>query len=182
MSTEENAVDDDFIATSEFFVRTLQLNEERAAQDDFKDAKQVEVDGLIKRKIWTVCKEPRASPNSIFIGEELILTLNNYGTLEEKAKVQIVSQGFDDRDNLFIIYFTSVLRSLSIRVILSSASHHIFVFSHDSAQAYLQIKQRLIRNIYIKVIPSDREEVGIKDDELLQLTRLLYKLCDSGDY
>lgn len=46
-------------------------------------------------------------------------------------------------------------------ILLLTAQPEFGMFSHEVVQAYLKHKQRLIRNIYIRVKPADRDKFGI---------------------
>lgn len=99
------------------------------------------------------------------------------------AKIRFVAQGFHDKDKPFMVPNTSKLRSSSIRLILSAASIHKFLsFSHNVTQAYLQMKQKITRKIYIRIKKQDRESFGLEEDDLLKLNKQLYGLWDAGDY
>lgn len=48
---------DNAVPADEFLTRILDPKEERAKQPDFIDGKKVEVDGLMKREIWSRCNK-----------------------------------------------------------------------------------------------------------------------------
>lgn len=166
-----------------FTVKILNPTDERAGHDDFKSAMNDEVQGLVKRNIWRIVEQGSVPKNANVMGGRFILTLKNYGTPEECAKVRYVAQGFRDRDKPYMVHDTSTLRISSIRLILSIAAVMQFrCFSHDVTQAYLQSKSHLTREVYIRPKERDKEILGVKDGELFKLIRPLYGLCDAGDY
>lgn len=101
----------------------------------------------------------------------------------DMAKARFAAQGFDDRDKPFMVHDISTLSSSSVRLILSTASfYHFRIFPHDVTQACLQSKHKLTRKIYIKVRKRDLETFGLQENELLELNKPLYGLCDAGNY
>lgn len=71
----------------------------------------------------------------------------------------------------------------SIRLILGAAAKYGFrLFSHDIKQAYLQSKDKLTCSIFIRPKEEHMKILSLSRGELLELTKPLYRLCDSGDY
>ena len=56
------------------------------------------------------------------------------------------------------------------------------IFSHDVTQAYLQSEDNLTCEVYLSPKPKDQSYFKIDEDEVLQLTRPLYRTFDAGDY
>lgn len=166
-----------------FVVKVIGPDDPRGKKDDFEKAKKVEVEGLTKRKIWKVVHKDNVPSEAVVLGGRFFMTLKNFGTPNEMAKVRYIAQGYNDPDKPFIVHDTSTLRASSIRWILSAASIHKFrIFSHDVTQAYLQSKDKLTRKIFIKPKKKDLDTFQISPDYLLELIRPLYGVCDAGDY
>lgn len=101
------------------------------------------------------------------VGGRFILSLKNYGTPNETAKVRIISLGFSDRDKPYKGHDTSTLRAAPIRIILSvSAIEKFKMFCHDVTQAYLQNKYELQQKIYIRPKRDDLYLRGMKEEQL----------------
>lgn len=79
-----------------FTVRIIEPIYDRAKHDDFKKSKMDEVNGLIKRCIWENFNEKDIPSGANLLGGRFILTLNNFDTPQEKAKVRYIAQGFND--------------------------------------------------------------------------------------
>lgn len=132
-------------------VKIIKDNDVRVLQDDFVEAKKTELEGLKPRGLWNIVDEVDVYDGGRIISGRFILSLKNYGTPNEKAKVRFIAQGFLDRDKSYVVHDTSTLRAASIRIILSVAAIERFrIFLHDVTQAYLQSKYELSRKIYIR--------------------------------
>lgn len=183
MPTIENNATEARISADEFVVCIIKPLKEPTNIQDFCEGEKVGVDRLLKPEIWTVREEGDVKPGSITTGCRFTMTRMNYNISEEKAKVRFVAKGFDDRDKSFIFLHTFILGSLSIRMVLSSATYHGFcIFSHVVTQAYLQSMEKLTRDLYIRVKKSSRSGFGIKHDDILEREKPLYRLCDAGNY
>lgn len=166
-----------------FVVKVLDPRDDRAQAEDFKHAKMKEVNGLKGRGLWKKIKRTDRTEDGITIGGRFILSLKNYGTPAEQAKVRYVAQEYNDRDQPYIVHDMATLRASSIRLILSTAAYHgLRLFSHDVTQAYLQSKYELSRQIYIQPKKEDMYLFGLQDGELLHLIKPLYGICEAGDY
>lgn len=117
------------------------------------------------------------------LGGSFIYCLKDVGTPVEMAQVTYVAHGFGDRGKAHMAHDATSLRASSIRVILFVAAILGFrLFSHDVAQAYLQIKYRMTQAVYITPKPCDRPLFGLSDREVLKLVMPLYGICNAGDY
>lgn len=111
------------------------------------------------------------------------MTLKNFGTTHEKARVLYVAQGFKDRDKPYMVHDVSTLIISSIRMVLSVVAVKVpRLFSHEITKAYLQSKPHLSRQVFIRQKERDREVLGLKYGHIFELLRPLYGLCDAGDY
>lgn len=154
-----------------------------AASSDFTHAKQIEVEGLKKRRIWSVVNKKDVDENANILGGRFVLTLKNLGTPNETPKVRFVAQSYNDREKTSMVHDASTLRFSSIRVVISVANIlGVRLFSHDVTQAYLQSREKLSRKVYIQPKTEDLATFGLKDGDLLELQKPLYGLCDAGDY
>lgn len=166
-----------------FVIKIIQSNDPRAALEDFQQAKKVEVDGLVTRKIWHKVPLKSVPSDANIVSGRFLLTLKNVDTPDETPKVRYVAQGYSDVHKQFIAHDLTTLRPTSIRLILAiAATKNLRLFTHDVTQAYLQSKEMLTRDVYLRPKVSDRHLFDVKDDELLKLNKPLYGLCDSGDY
>lgn len=100
--------------------------------DDVKQAKQTEVDGLIKRQIWNIVKREDVSKNSNIVRGRFVLTLKLFFTPHETAKLRYISKGYANDLKDLLVHDTNALRPTSIRINLSIAAVISFrLFSHD---------------------------------------------------
>lgn len=182
-SSETASNDPNAIPVEEFVVKIIAPSDPRAKEDDFVEVKKREVSGLQKRNLWSIVKACTVGKNSNILGGRFILKLKNYETPNEMAKVRFVAQGFDDRDKPFMVHDTSTLRSTSIRLIRSTAAiRNLRILSHNVTQAYLQSNHKLTRKIHIRFKKQHLKTFGLNEDDLLELNKPLYGLCDAGDY
>lgn len=164
-------------------VKEISPNDPRGDEPDFQRAKKREVDGLIKRNTWSKVQLKDLQKDANIMGGRFVLTLKNYQTPNESAKVRYVAQGYNDRDRPFLVHDATSIRVSSIRILQSAAKVLGFrIFSHDVTQAYLQSRSNLSRKIYIRPKSKDLKTFGLREGELLELNRPLYGLCDAGDY
>jgi len=121
--------------------------------------------------------------NANILGARFVLAIKQPNTPTEVAKARYVAQGCGDRDKPFIVHNLSMLRQSSTKVILSTSA--VFgwrLFSHDINQAYLQIKDAMARDLYVKVRPRDAKSFGLHENELLRMLKPLYGVPEAGDY
>lgn len=115
----------------------IESNDSRGNQPDFIKTKRKETQRMQQCQVWSVAKEQDISADASVMGGRLILTLKNYLTPNEQAKVRYIEQGYRDRDNPFLVYDASPLRISSIRMLLSVPSVLDFrLFIRDVTQAY----------------------------------------------
>lgn len=88
-----------------------------------------------------------------------------------------------DREKPFIVHSIPTLRQSLTEVIVSTAAIlGLRVFTHGVSQTYLQIKDKLTRLIYLKPKVEDRNFFNLGSDDVLQLLKPLYVICDAGHY
>lgn len=117
------------------------------------------------------------------IGGRFVLTVENEGTSDEKAKKRYIAQGYRDGDISYVAHNTSTLRASSICLILSVSDELGFhLFSHDVTQAYLQSKYKLTRKIYVQPEHEYLDIFGLKKGKLFELNKPVYGICEAGDY
>lgn len=81
-------------------MKTIKNNYAWALQSDFMVAKKTELRGLKPRGLWDIMDEVGIRGGRHIIGGRFVLSLKNYGTPNETAKVRLIAQGFSDRDKL----------------------------------------------------------------------------------
>lgn len=134
------------------------------------------------QKVWIEAPEQNI-PASVVDGRFIKMTLKNYLTPEEAAKIQYVAQGYVDSLKPFLAHNFTSLCSTSIRLLLSLAfNFSLRLFSHDLNQAYLQAQEDLRLQIFLRSKPEDRHLFGMNKGTLLKLIKPLHDLYDSGDY
>lgn len=93
-----------------------------------------------------------------------------------------VSQGYKNDEKPFIVIYTATLPASSIRLIISGESVLEFrIFLHDGTQAYLQSKNKLTRNLYIRPKKQDPVTMGLQAGDLINLINPLYGLFYNWD-
>lgn len=182
-----NENDENALGVDEFFVQIISSDDPRASSPDFQTAEKLVVDGLRMGNLWSIVNKSDIPKDGNIMGEvgegRFIHTSKNVGTSNETAKVRLVAQGFNDKNMAYMVHDTNTLQTASIRLVLSTeAAKQFRLFSNDVTQAYLQSKHSLTRMIYINVKNNDLKTFGIGVDQLLELNKPLYGLCDAGDY
>lgn len=110
-------------------LRTLPSDKSCAHEQDFIDAKRLEIVGLIKRKVRiNVAMSGNAKEANIGWGR-FVLTLKNVSTPNEMEKVYYMAQGFSNFQKDTIAHDATNLRPTSIRIIISLPHFSKFTFS-----------------------------------------------------
>lgn len=145
----------------------------------FKKPIKKEIDGLIAQNTWkVVCRDEVPDKANILRGR-FVLAIKDEGTEREVWKARFVVQGHRDNLKKSLVHDITVARQHSIKLLIGLASIFNFrLFSTDVTQAYLQSKESLQRNIFVK----PPKEFGLQTNELLKLLKPLYGLSESGDY
>lgn len=105
---------------------------------DFIAAKNKEVEGMKMRKVWKKMDSSSVPENANIVGGRFVLTLKNFSTPEETAKVRYFAQGYKNSLKNMLAHAVASFRSLSIRLILSNAATlNLRLFLHDVTQVYL---------------------------------------------
>lgn len=111
------------------------------------------------------------------------MTLKNFQTPEESARVRYIAQAFADIKKPIMVHNVTALQPTSIRLILSpAAACSLLLFSHDVTQAHLQSREPFTREVYLRPKPEGRHTFGVSKPEILKLKKPFYSLFDSGDY
>lgn len=155
----------------------------RIQSEPFRASTQREVDGLLGRGTMKVIKKRSLPKGANIVGGRFVHTLKHVGSPKEQPKSRYVAQGYKDRDKRFVVHNLSTLRQRSTKMVVStSAVRGYRLFAHDVNQSYLQSMENMTRDVYLQPRAADREYFGIGEDEVLQLVRPLYGICDAGDY
>lgn len=111
------------------------------------------------------------------------MTMKNFQTPKEIVKVRYIAQGYSYIKKPFMVHDVSVLRPPSIRLLLSVATIlNLRLFFHDVDRPYLQSREPLFRDVYIRAKLEDKPVFNLKKDKILKLKKPFYGLYDSGDY
>eukprot|EP00170_Pyropia_yezoensis_P002393 contig_10047_g2397 len=116
-------------------------------------------------------KVPKASVpgGATVLGARFVDAFKKVGTNNEMPKSRLVGQGHRDRAEPFIVHSASALRQSSTRLLVSTSSVlGIRLFLHDVDQAYLQSKDKLTRDIYLKLSREDAALFNLAEDEFLK--------------
>lgn len=106
---------DDQLPIDTLVVKILKNSDERAQYPDFKSAMEIEVNVFKARGMWQKVLRSDTVKDGIIIGGRFLLTLKNYGTPTEKAKVRYVAQGYNDREQPYIVHDMATLRAAQKR-------------------------------------------------------------------
>lgn len=86
--------------------------------------------------------------------------------------------GHRGRESSHSVHHSTILKQSSLRLILTLASiFGFYLYSIEVTQASLQSAAALHQNIFIKP-----DVIELNPEELLQLTKPIYGLTESGDY
>jgi len=166
-----------------FITEVLKPGDPSATSEPMELAKNAEADRLKLRCVWEKVYKDDMPDNANILGARFVLAIKQPNTPTEVAKAHYVAQGCGDRDKPFIVHNLSMLRQSSTKVILSTSA--VFgwrLFSHDINQVYLQIKDAMARDLYVKVRPRDAKSFGLHENELLRMLKPLYGVPEPGDY
>ena len=170
-------------ASTTLITEVLEPGDPRALTPEMEAAKWAEADGLKRRRAWKKVHKRDVPAGANILGARFVNAIKQPNTPAEKAKSRFVAQGFGDKEKPFIVHNLSTLRQSSTKLIVStSAVLGWRLFSHDVNQAYLQSKDAMTRDLYVRVRPKDAKYFKLQDGELLKLLKPLYGVADSGDY
>eukprot|EP00170_Pyropia_yezoensis_P002751 contig_11549_g2756 len=148
-----------------------------------QDARRDEAVALLRRKVWARVKRKDLPNGANIMGGRFPHALKHVGTPKEKGQSPYVVQGNRDKAKPFVVHNLSTLRQRSTKIIVSTSAVLGFrIFSRDVNQSYLQSKDKLSRPVYLDPRQEVRAILGVADDEVLQVLKPLYGLCDAGDY
>ena len=94
----------------------------REGTQEFDDARQKEIDGLLSRGTFCPVRREDIPENANILGGRFVCTLKNVGTENEKPKARYVAQGHNDKEKPFIVHNITALRQSSIKIIVSTAA------------------------------------------------------------
>ena len=171
------------VATHGYLTEVVNTDDPRADSQLFEVAKAEEINGLRKRKTWRVMSQKDHPERANVLSGRFVLTLQNVGTKEEKAKARNVSQGHRDKQKRKMVHNVTSLRQSSTRLIVSVAAVKGFrIFPHDVTQAYLQSDEKLTRQLFLRPKKGDLRYFQIDANETLHLFKPIYGTTDAGDY
>ena len=112
-----------------------------------------------------------------------VYTLKNAGHENEQPKARYIAQGHKDREKPFILLIVPTLRQSSTKLLISTVAVLGFrILSHDVRQAYRQSKDKMTRVFYLRPKEEDRDLFGLCPNEVLEILKPLYGVCDAVDY
>lgn len=145
----------------------------------FDEAKKKELKGLWDRGTFKVVLKEDVPKDANVLGARFVLSIKDEGTKREVWKARFIVQGYRDKMKTSLVHDSANARHHSVRLLVGLAAIFGFrLFSTDVTQAYLQSREKLLRDVYVK--PSKEFELG--PNQLLKLLKPLYGLADSGDY
>lgn len=105
-------------------------------------------------------------------GGRILLSLRNFETSDEAAKVKYIAHGYVNSKKPFLVHQSTSLRMSSTRILLFIAATLQFcIFAHDFTQAYLQSRKPFSRRIYLLPKAEYRSLFQYKENEILNLRR-----------
>lgn len=166
-----------------FITEVLKAGDPRISSPAIQGARLKEAEGLLRRGAFERVSRSSVPEGATILGGRCVDAFKKVGTDEEMPKSRLVGQGHKDKANPFIVHSASALRQSSTRLLVStSAVLGYRLFLHDVDQAYLQSKDKLSRDIYLKLRHDDAQLFGLAEGELLKVLLLLHGIPDSGDY
>ena len=171
------------VPTDKFVTEILEPSDKRNYSVKLNDAKKLETKGLAELNTWTVVDELSIPSSANSIGARFANLIKNVGTPTQMSKARYVVQGYNYKMKPFFVHNSPTLRQTSSKIIVSCASLLGFrICLLVINQAYLQSKDKLSRDVFIRPKRKDRKFLNIGPAKLLHLSKPLYGMCDSGDY
>ncbi len=156
---------EDIDPTETFFTVVVKNNKDHI--DDFKQAVEDEINGLIYRGVFTETRRSNFTKalleKMLIIRAKLILAVKEPGKPEQRKKSRIVAEAVHSKDwdkRMIMTYSPTVGRS-SVRVMLSVATgQKLPIFTRDIGQAYVSTNTKILREVFL--IPP--KELGMDPD------------------
>jgi len=161
----------------------LKSDDSRATSPEMEAACQSEADGLISRGAFRQRLRTSVPSNANVLGGRMVKEIKRVNPADASAKARFVAQGNTYKAKAFVVHNLSALRRSSTKILVSTSAVLGFrIFSHDVNQAYLQSKDKLSREVFVRPRARDARYFSVHDDEVLQVLLPLYGLPDAKDY
>jgi Reverse transcriptase (RNA-dependent DNA polymerase) len=150
----------------------------------FDQAKQNEISGLFNKGTFRIVRradviEEHKGTRPNVLPSRFVLAIKHEDDGSERLKARLVVGGHRDVEKGNILHDTATVRHGYIRLLVALETLFEYpVWIIDVDQAYLQAAEPLNRKIYI----APKDIIELKQDELLQVVKLLYGIAESGDY
>ena len=162
-----------------FLTEVLPPNAPQGDEPHFVAAKEKEIKGVQANSTYEVVFKEDVPSDAKILGGRFVLSMKNKNTKEKVAKARFVVQSHLDKDKNQFLHTGTNLRHHSVRLLTPLAA--VFGFrrwSKDVTQAYLQLADQLMRDVYTR--PA--KEFRLNESQILPLLKPLYGLTDAGDH
>jgi len=161
----------------------LKSDDPRATFPEMEAACQSEADGLFSRGAFWRRLRTSVSPNVNVLGGRMVKVIKRVNTVDVSAKTRFIGQGNTEKATDIVVHNLSALRQRFTKILVSTSAVLGFrIFFHNVTQAFLQIKDKLSRKVFVRPRARDARDFGVRDDEVLQVLLPLHGLPDEGDY
>ena len=117
----------------------------------FGQAKEDEIDKLVRMGTYKIVPESNIEADGAVLRSRLVLTIKNSGEESEYFKARLVILGHLDPDKPRVVNEAPTVNKSSIRTVLTLiASFGFNLFPRDISLAFLQSKDELKRNVYVR--------------------------------
>jgi len=159
--------------------RVIKKSDPLYHSEEFKMAKDIEIEGLLKRKTWKIVDLSDVPKDANIIGSRFDLSIKHIETENPRYKARFIAQGYNDIEKENLVHTASTLKVISLRTILAIAAVKQWkIWTHDVTQAFLQSESEMTRDVYLR----PPKEFNLPNDKLLHLLKSLYGITDAIDY
>ena len=151
----------------------------------FTQAKMDEVEQLVKMGTFKFVPESSISKNGTLLHSRFVLTIKNFEEPNQYFKARLVILGHVDPEKPRVVNEAPTVLKSSVRLVLTLiASHSFTVWSRDITLAFIQSKENLKRDVYVRPPKGENilSKIGAPPGSILKAIKPQYGLAESPGY